>query len=229
MFTGYDVSEAISPTTQAGGMKSNVFGIGYDDGKRASIGVSFKGRLWSMSSSTIPDWRKWCASVANKVIDEQLPTEGFLAHTLIPREIGALPASPIISILLPDEWISEPEAFRAVAGMEAHNILTIGIEAWQRNNNERVTLSIAFGTNLVVAFELRWAAERFEVRQLDGQRVTIDKDDAGLASYLAENPPVLLLADGSEVRGNLLLSHPEQLRRLFDINQIRVLTEQAGK
>jgi superfamily II DNA or RNA helicase len=51
MFTGYDVSEAISPTTQAGAVKSNIFGVGYEDGERRSIGVSYKGRLWSMSSS----------------------------------------------------------------------------------------------------------------------------------------------------------------------------------
>lgn len=57
MFTGYDVSEAISPTTQAGTVKSNVFGIGYQNGQRGSIGVSHKGRLWSMTSSSIPEWR----------------------------------------------------------------------------------------------------------------------------------------------------------------------------
>jgi superfamily II DNA or RNA helicase len=224
MFTGYDVSEAISPTNQAGSMKSNVFGVGYEGGRKATIGVSFKGRLWSMASSTIPDWVKWCRHVASKVLNPQLPTEGFLAHTLIPREIAQLPDSEILSILLPDEWLIDPEAFRIAAGLEMHTPVTVGIALWNRVANDRVEMTVT-AANVSARFDLRWREEVFEVQQLDGIPISIETDDGpmSLATYFSEHVPILLLADGSEVRGSLLLARRAQLPTLFDRNEIRVL------
>jgi hypothetical protein len=82
---------------------------------------------------------------------------------------------------------------------------------------------MSFGTNLTMAFDLQWAEDRFEVRQMNGARVALVKDGRSLADYLIENPPALLLADGSEIRGNQMLSPREQLIPLFNVNQISVL------
>ena len=224
MFTGYNVSEAISPTTQAGSMKSNVFGVGYEKGCNATIGVSFKGRLWSMSSSTVPDWLKWCRHVAKKVLDPRLPTEGFLAHTLIPSEITQLPASDILSILLPDEWLIDPEAFTIVTALQRHTPVAAQIATWSRVADDQVEITLTVAA-VSARFKLKWSAHAFEVRQMDGLPVVLETSDgsASLASYLCEHVPVVLLADGSEVRGNHLLARRAQLPTLFDRDEIRVL------
>jgi hypothetical protein len=195
-----------------------------EGGRKATIGVSFKGRLWSMSSSTIPDWVKWCHHVASKVLNPHLLTEGFLAHTLIPREIAQLPDSEILSILLPDEWLIDPEAFRIAAGLETHTPVTVGIALWNRVANDRVEMTLT-AANVSARFELKWREEVFEVQQLDGIPISIETDDGpmSLASYFSEHVPILLLADGSEVRGGLLLARRAQLPTLFDRNEIRVL------
>jgi superfamily II DNA or RNA helicase len=224
MFTGYDVSEAISPTTRAGSMKSNVFGVGYEKGRKATIGVSFKGRLWSMSSSTVPDWLKWCRHVAVKVLDARLPTEGFLAHTLIPSEITQLPASDILSILLPDEWLIDPEGFTIIAALQRHTPVAAEIATWNRVADDQVEMTLTVA-DVSARFELKWRAQAFEVRQLDGLPVALEtrEGSASLASYLSEHVPVLLLANGSEIRGNHLLARRAQLPTLFDRDEIRVL------
>lgn len=187
MFTGYDVSEAISPTTQAGSVKSNVFGVGYEKGRKATIGASFKGRLWSMSSSTVPDWLKWCKHVADKVMDSRLPTEGFLAHTLIPSEIAQLPGSAILSIFLPDEWLLEPESFAIVAALQRHTPVTAEIAAWNRVTDDQVEITLTVA-EISARFELKWRAQAFEVRQLDGIPITVETSEGSeaLASYLRE-------------------------------------------
>src|SRR5690606_4534894 len=85
MFAGSDVAEAMSPATQAGTTKSNVFGVGYRAGESVDIGVSQKGTFWSMATRSVPEWRVWCRSLAEHVLDESIATNAFLAHTLVPK------------------------------------------------------------------------------------------------------------------------------------------------
>lgn len=229
MFTGYDVSEAISPITQAGSVKSNIFGVGYENGRRGSIGVSYKGRLWSMTSSSIPEWRKWCQSVATKVLDERIETDGFLAHTLVPSEIDALPVSPILAVLMPDEWLFAPDEIRLNANLTAFPVDAVSPSSWNRISPQQVELIIAFGENLTINFDMQWSQRGFQVRQTTRIPVTIDLGEGAIsvAEHLTANPPILLLANGSEVRGARLLAYPEQLPHLFDVNQVRVINWQG--
>jgi hypothetical protein len=61
--------------------------------------------------------------------------------------------------------------------------------------------------------------------QMDGLPITIDVGDGGtpLANYLSENPPVLILTNGSEVKGTRLLAHADSLPTLFAANDIAIL------
>jgi hypothetical protein len=59
MFAGLDVGDAIDPLLQHDKMKSNVTGVGYEAGKRCNVGGSRKGKLWSMASGSLAQWRTW--------------------------------------------------------------------------------------------------------------------------------------------------------------------------
>jgi len=229
MYTGYDVSEAISPLTQAGTMKSNIFGVGYERGHRGSIGVSYKGRLWSMTSSSIPEWQNWCQKVATKVLDHRIQTDGFLAHTLVPTEIHAFPDSPILSILMPDEWLFAPADIRIAANLTILSADSVGVSSWIRHSSQQVDLVLALGENTTETFTMEWSQHGFQVLQTSGIPITIDVGDGTVraAEYFTDNPPVLFLPNGSEVRGSRLLAYPKQLPHLFDTNQVRVLDWQG--
>jgi superfamily II DNA or RNA helicase len=224
MYTGYDVSDAISPTTQSGTVKSNVFGIGYENGKKGSIGVSSKGRLWSMSSSSIPEWATWCATVVKKVLNANLATDSFLAHTLTPHEIERLPISAIIAVLTPDEWLSTEDPVRIYTSLSAYSVEAVSINIHSRISDQVVHLSVSVGPVAPVIFELQWGTESFRVMQMDGSPITIDAGDGGtpLANYLSENPAVLILTNGSEIKGTRLLAHADTLPTLFAANDIAI-------
>jgi hypothetical protein len=61
--------------------------------------------------------------------------------------------------------------------------------------------------------------------QMDGSPITIDAGDGEkpLANYLSENPPVLILTNGSEIKGTRLLAHADTLPTLFAANDIAIL------
>ena len=53
MFVGADIVEALSQAQQEGRIKSNTFGRGFENGEKATVGCSHRGRIWSYQ--TAPD------------------------------------------------------------------------------------------------------------------------------------------------------------------------------
>lgn len=231
MYTGYDVSDAISPTAQAGGMKSNIFGVGYENGRRGTIGVSTKGRLWSMTSSSIPEWRKWCEGVATKVLDEKIPTDQFLSYTLMPQEISALPSSHVLAVMLPDEWILDAEGVRLSTSNKKISTHSVGVGEWSRISDQILHFSLEVENERILTIALSWGTNSFTASQVEGAPllVRVKGTDQSIGAHLSENPPVLFFADGSELRGNQLLSHPSRLPLLFDSSLLRVLNWKGAK
>jgi hypothetical protein len=65
----------------------------------------------------------------------------------------------------------------------------------------------------------------YRVRYISGDRVTIQATGEGWedVSFFEANPPLLRLADGSQISGNILLKPREELPDTFDRALIRTL------
>lgn len=94
MLAGLDVAKAIDPAQMQNSTKSNLFGVGYADGQRISIGCSRKGTIWAMQATSIPEWTKWCQKVGKKLLDRSIPTDEYLEHALVPEAIDEYPFDP---------------------------------------------------------------------------------------------------------------------------------------
>ncbi len=105
MLVGIDVGQHVSQAIQAGSSKSNLFAAGYVDGVKESIGVSFRGKVWSMASASLPQWLAWARKISRKILDSTIPTNSFLAFTLIPTEIVSPPPTRVFSCIPPDELL----------------------------------------------------------------------------------------------------------------------------
>lgn len=228
MYTGLDVTDAISPATQAGSTKSNVFAVGYEEGSRVSIGASSKGRVWSMSSSSIPDWQVWCKSVADKITNEAIRNNDFLQHTLVPVEVSVLPAVEIFAVLLPDEWFRVcEESSRITAGGTEIPLLSFTITEWAKSNHQTVKFRTVWGTQDHSEFEMRWGVTGTEVgiSQVSGPELLLQFDGrvTVLAGFFRENPPVLFLMDGSEIKGSSHFERHDAQAFTFDVRQIQTV------
>lgn len=63
------------------------------------------------------------------------------------------------------------------------------------------------------------------MHQISGPDVTIKARDKpkNVAAFFSDNPPLVRLADGSQLSGNILLKHREQLGETFDRDHIQTL------
>lgn len=70
MMAGYNILLALSEAQEQNKTKSNIFGLGFREGKATSIGCSAKGRFWlSRNAQDIPEWVEWCKHIGSKIQD----------------------------------------------------------------------------------------------------------------------------------------------------------------
>jgi len=228
MYTGLDIGDAITPLVQTGATKSNLFAVGYEDGQRTSVGVSNKGRIWSMSSSAIPDWRSWCSRIATKILDDTIPNNEFLSHTLIPEEIKELPLDKqLFFVSLPTEWYSSAmEGTRLLESGEEQRFHNFGINRFEVKANQ-VELHLGFANRSDCIFILSWGPSegQFSVVQESGPTIEISKSGVltRLDEFFRDAPPVLFFVDGSEVVGARMLSTKRSLPFTYDQDRIAAL------
>lgn len=102
MFAGTDIKSGISEAVVSGSIKSNLFGYGYQDGGRVSIGCSYRGKVWMRWVERINFWTGWCQSVGKKVLDNTIDTNNILSNSLTLEVINEFPEGVPYKILLPE-------------------------------------------------------------------------------------------------------------------------------
>jgi hypothetical protein len=86
-------------------IKSNVFGRGFENGEKTSIGCSYKGRLWSYRIAyDVSEWVQWCQAIGAKLRDETISVEKILEQVMIPVQITERPDLVPLAI----EWSEDP-------------------------------------------------------------------------------------------------------------------------
>lgn len=103
MYTGSDVRQALSLSEKAGSRKANLSGVGWERGKQVTIGCSYKGRVWSRETGTIPEFIEWAENIGNKLMDDSINTADIIDNVLIPDEVKSLPQEEIMGIEWPFE------------------------------------------------------------------------------------------------------------------------------
>lgn len=218
MLAGKDIGEHVSTAIQAGSTKSNLFAIGYADGLKVNIGASFKGRIWSMGSLSIEEWRAWCGGIARKIKDETIATDSFLRFTLIPREIAALPDTPAFACTLPDELLvglHDSRRVSIVGSSEVYNQLDLSFGNVVQSGSE-LRVDISLSQDHVTELALQWSPS-FHVVHRSGPRIFISSDGEviPLEAFFSSHPPALLLCDGSEIIGKHHFKYPDHFPYAF--------------
>ena len=231
MFAGLDVRNAIDPVQQQSKMKSNVTGVGYEEGKRRSVGCSRKGKIWSMSSGSLADWRSWCDHIGAKLSDPDTPPDDFLKYTLIPAAITELPAAMALMVDWPDQLFESANfRFEVIAPAGSYDFHDSELRLIEWGAADRFTFALAAGEELEIVLSLRIEPEAeggtgYVVERLSGPNAEIDAFGrrATIAEFFNENPPLVRLEDGSQLAGNILLKPQEELTDTYDRNRIQTL------
>ena len=81
-YYGKDVQEGISMTEQKQLTANNLFGNGYRNGERISVGCSVKGKIWSHTRGNLLEYTKWTRMIGMLVEDENIDPDSFIKNTL---------------------------------------------------------------------------------------------------------------------------------------------------
>lgn len=85
-------------------IKSNIFGVGYENGRKVSMGCSYKGRVWSMKNGNLKEFNDWCSYIGDKILDSSINIDDILEGAIITERISERPEK---CLLLYREWNEE--------------------------------------------------------------------------------------------------------------------------
>ncbi|MFX3636683.1 MAG: DEAD/DEAH box helicase [Candidatus Pristimantibacillus sp.] len=109
MYTGVDIAQGLSDAQKRNTFKSNIFGLGFENGEKTSVGCSYRGKIWSRRIATISDWCSWCDAVGVKITNDTINVDTLLQGVLKPVLIRQRPALMPIAIEWPASFAIENE------------------------------------------------------------------------------------------------------------------------
>ena len=218
LYTGADVAEALTISEKAGSVKSNLSGMGWEDGKHITVGCSYKGRVWSRDVGTVPEFVEWCGRVGAKLQDDSIDTTQIIANVLIPEEVTTLPAKPILSIEWPLEILRQAEE-RVVLSRsgreEPVSMFDIQLVAADSSSSALDFRVLSADENVWGEFRMTiGGTQGFTVVQTSGPEIklAVGTIETTLPGWLSDYPPLVRFVDLSELDGNLLI-RPQQVEK----------------
>ena len=211
MYTGADVAQALGIAEQAGSVKSNLSGTGWEEGRPVTIGCSFKGRVWSREQGPIPRFVGWSEAVGAKINDDTIDTKNVIANVLIPEECTILPDKPVLGIEWPLELLGQSEervVFHRAGQEEQLSIMDIQFVRSEPDTN-RIIFELIDATGeqwgqyqMVLGGDQGFTVERASEVPVE---IQIGSLRMPVESNFSNYPPLVRFIDLSELDGNLLI------------------------
>jgi len=212
MYTGENVRQALTLSEKAGSRKSNLSGDGWENGKQISIGCSYKGRVWSRTPSTIPQFVTWAESIGKKLLDDTISTEDIIDNVLIPEEVNELPNNEILGIEWPIEILKLSEAHVSIehsGNSSPIYLYDLQIQHVDQPSNDIFFDVINVENQVIGQFALNVGGDHgFSVRNVVAQDVFLQSGARSypLHEYFNDYPPLIRYIDLSELDGNLIIN-----------------------
>jgi superfamily II DNA or RNA helicase len=238
MLAGNNILQTLTDAQQDNKTASNIFGLGYRDGKYTNVGCSTKGRFWSFRvAEDIPDWMNWCGEVGTKILDNRITIRDILKKVVRYEKITGRPAAVPIAI----DWASdvlaksEEAASFAINGHPAQMLYSIGLELLTHDTTSAIQFRLFSETQQAVV-ELVFIDEQVRYRLVSGTvQVSFMKEQVELVDWLADQPPTIMFHNRSLIRDGMLARLPEvdqpyQREKIqgWDWTGINITTESQG-
>ena len=223
MHMGPDVVEGLAEALYRGKTKTNLFGRGYEEGERTSVGCSKKGRIWShLIAADIPAWVDWCQKIGQKLLDDSISIEAILNFVMVPQAVEDRPAIPPISIEWPEEFYtrSDDTVFLNVAGHEVP-FYDVGIELTSHAETGPIRFRV-FTEERSVNYEMRFLDSGVTYVPMGnvGVEVYVGRRSDTLARWFQQDPPPVRFGDNSFLLKNVLYQPKLAEQPAFDRAEI---------
>jgi hypothetical protein len=222
MHVGGDIGEGLTQAHLEGKKKSNIFGRGYENGDRASVGCSHRGRIWSYRiAEDISEWVEWCHHIGAKLLDNHISADDILQHVIIPRQITERPALVPLAIEWPEEFLRRDEdAVRLEIGSETAYFYDVGLELVDYSTHGPIRFQV-FTETSSAEYEVRIGATAVEYVPTGRNEVyvKVGRRRKSLSEWLQMEPPIIRFENGAYLDYNQFCVPPGE-RTPFDSGRI---------
>lgn len=210
MRAGSDVEPALTEAQRRNTIKSNIFGAGFENGSRMTVGCSYRGRIWSRRTTNIQALTKWCTLVGGKLLDEAIDPDEVLRGTLVPVVVSERPKQMPIGIEWPEVMYRESETMFEFA-LSTGEVLPfyqtdIALVDPTEDGDLRFEIrSGEVGCEFVLSVFERSGVQDFRILQISPEDAYIRFGSVQdlLADFFYEHPPTIWFVDGSSLeQGN---------------------------
>jgi superfamily II DNA or RNA helicase len=214
-YYGKGVQDGIKLLEQGTLIKNNIFGVGYKDGEKVSIGCSVKGKIWSYQRGNLDELTKWCKMIGEIVENNDIDPNVVLQHTLAIERLHQRPGVMPIFIDWNHKMYENAES-RYTISINNFDYDLSSIEMSLLNPSPDVNQRLKFNVDTEehsVQFEIEMGLNQvtgesyYKINKLTNQNCTIQygKKNEELVDFFQESTPTLWFADGSQLSGNLFV------------------------
>jgi hypothetical protein len=229
MFMGSDIAEQLDTLPgNRNRTKTNLFGQGYTDKGKATIGCSTKGKIWSYeTTNNFGDWIDWCHEAATKLLDPTITSDGILRKLVRPRVQTARPPKPAIGIAWPEGFLLIPEE-RIDIEVDGERIPLYDCDIALADHSIDQPITFTVGSDERSAtFQLLIDDSGARYLQPDRREVLVHTGRRSklLVERFKEDPPHIYFADGDMLVDRELFVLPkDDEREPFDPTKIEPIT-----
>lgn len=212
---GKNVQDGIKLLEQGTHSKNNIFGVGYKNGEKVSLGCSVKGKIWSYQRGNLDELTKWCKTIGEIVENNAINPNVVLEHTLVTETLQQRPNVMPISIDWNSEMYEKAER-RYTINIDscAYDFSDLELNLSDPSPDVNQSLKFTVDTdNHSVQFEieigLNTATQEayYKIIQLTSLNCTIQygNKNKNLVDFFQDTTPTIWFADSSQLSGNLFV------------------------
>lgn len=219
MYAGNGIVKGLSEIDK-GMHSSNLFGTGYENGEKITIGCSNKGRVWTKLVKSIPDYCEWCDETGMKLLDETIDTKNIFDFIQKPERISKFPEGKTpISVKWNEKFYYDPKS--AVYGSNFLIDYNIELIAY---TSCTIDFDIVTGSS-VSSYKLELDEDKngrgYKYSLIKGKPIIVNqrKGDKDIIDLFFEYPPTIWFQDNSKMYNDLFFLFNYK-SPIFDIEKI---------
>lgn len=219
MYAGNSIVSGLDELDKDTKSSSNLFGVGYENGDKVTIGCSSKGRVWTKLVKSIPDFCQWCDSLGNKLLDDSIDTQDIFKFIQKPELISELPTNKVPVVM---KWNEELYAYASMSMHKGIPVVdyTIKLNSYGNNyvefsidsNYNTIDYKLVLDSNIGRGYKYELAGKMPFIITYKGEEIDI-------AELFYDFPPVIWFHDNSKMYNNIFFPFKGKIN-LFDTSKI---------
>ncbi|MBL8713283.1 MAG: hypothetical protein JNM12_10315 [Alphaproteobacteria bacterium] len=221
-YIGLDVGQGLKDRITENSYAAMLFGTGYEDADRTSVGCSLKGKIWSRDGGSLAEWSEWCNHVGTKIVNAEIDVEKIFEGVLFPEQLKVLPTDKNIIMADWSDYIFENMFERVSITVDNVKHTTDECEiVFKSSTDKKIVFELSYPSG-AVSYELELttdAPEGYRIKSVTNDIAVVSgKDSRNGADFFTINPPMFWFEDASVlVEGCLYIkASKHQLAGVYD-------------